>query len=166
MAITSGTIRSISVGKKRGTKKENIPRAILKEDYGIVGDVHAGTQRQLSLLAEESIDKMRQKGLMLSPGDFAENITTKGIDLMSLEIGSKLRMGDTALLEITHIGKICHDKCSIYYQVGDCVMPREGVFASVLKGGTIKLKDKLEVVENAKRATRGGIQSSGIDDKR
>ncbi|MFC1623990.1 MOSC domain-containing protein [Candidatus Omnitrophota bacterium] len=146
MAVTSGKISSISVSKKKGSKKKNIPIAILKEDYGIIGDAHAGSERQISLLAEESIEKMRHNGLTVASGDFAENITTKGIDLIGLKTGSRLKIGKTALLEITHIGKTCHERCSIYYQAGDCIMPREGVFGRVLKGGTIKPKDRLEAV--------------------
>lgn len=118
----------------------------LKEDFGIVGDAHGGSERQVSLLAAESIEKMRKKGVDVKSGDFAENITTEGIDLMNLKLGSHLKIGKSAILEITHIGKVCHDRCNIYYQVGDCVMPREGMFAKVLKGGVIKPKDRLEVV--------------------
>ena len=149
-AVTSnqvGRIKSISVSKKKGTKKKNISIAVLKEDFGIIGDAHGGSKRQVSLLAEESIEKMRQKGVDVTSGDFAENITTKGIDLMGLKLGSRLRIGKSALLEITQIGKVCHSRCDIYYQVGDCVMPKEGIFGKVLKGGVIKPKDKIEVIE-------------------
>lgn len=141
-----GRIKAISVSKNKGAKKQNISIAVLKKDFGIVGDAHGGTERQVSLLAEGSIEKMRQKGLDVKPGDFAENITTKGIDLIGLNIGSKLKMGKSAILEITQIGKVCHDRCNIYYQVGDCVMPREGIFGKVVKGGVIKPRDKVEVV--------------------
>jgi MOSC domain-containing protein YiiM len=109
----------------------------VRENYGIEGDAHAGDwHRQVSLLAQESIDKMRALGLDVTTGDFAENITTSGIDLVSLPIGSRLTMGDV-LLEVTQIGKECHTRCAIYYQAGDCVMPREGIFARVLRGGRI-----------------------------
>lgn len=128
-------IRAISISKEKGTKKENVKEAVLKEDYGIVGDAHAGSERQVSLLAEESIKKMK---LNVGPGDFAENITTSGIDLMGLDIGARLKIGD-AVLEITHKGKVCHARCNIYYQAGDCVMPKEGVFAKVVKGGRISV---------------------------
>lgn len=153
-----GKIKAISISKDKGTKKINVSKASLKEDFGIVGDAHAGTKkrhpyghRQVSLLALESIEKMKGKGLEVGPGDFAENITTKGIDLAELEIGTKVKIGQSAILEISQIGKVCHNRCNIYEQVGDCVMPREGVFAKVLKGGIIKPKDRLEVLENAKR---------------
>lgn len=132
-------IKAISISKSKGTKKENVQEAILREDYGIVGDAHAGSQRQVSLLAGESIKKMK---LNVGPGDFAENITTNGIDLMSLDIGSRLKIGD-AILEITQKGKECHTRCNIYYQAGDCVMPKEGVFAKVVKGGKIRVGEEI-----------------------
>lgn len=145
----SGIIKTISISKEKGTKKQNVKQAILKEDYGIVGDAHAGERfRQVSLLGIESIEKMQAKGLKVSPGDFAENITTQGIDLLNLKIGSKLNLGKVAILEISQIGKVCHTRCNIYYQAGDCVMPREGIFAKVLKGGSIKSGDSLEVIES------------------
>ena len=141
-----GKIKAVSISKNKGAKKQNISEALLKENFGIMGDAHAGTERQVSLLAQESIEKMRRKGLDVKSGDFAENITTEGIDLMALKPGSKLKIGKYALLEITQIGKVCHTRCSIYYQAGDCVMPKEGVFARVLKGGIIKPEDKLEII--------------------
>jgi MOSC domain-containing protein YiiM len=110
-------------------------------------DAHAGPgHRQVSLLAVESIAKMKAKGLSVGPGDFAENITVEGIDLVSLRPGERLRSGE-ALLEITQIGKECHDRCAIYHQAGDCVMPKEGVFARVLHGGTLRAGDPMEKVE-------------------
>lgn len=147
MAPTSGRIKSISVSTKKGCKKQNVRIAVLKMDFGIIGDAHGGSKRQVSFLAEESIEKMRQKGVDVASGDFAENITTKGIDLMDLKLGSRLRIGKSALLEITQIGKVCHSRCNIYHQVGDCVMPKEGIFGKVLKGGVIKPKDKIEVIK-------------------
>lgn len=139
-------IVAISVSKEKGVKKTNVKEARLKKDFGIVGDVHAGTKnRQVSLLAKESIQKMREKGLKVNPGDFAENITTQGIDLLSLKIGDKLKLGKNVLLEISQIGKVCHTRCNIYYQAGDCVMPREGIFAKVIKGGSIKCGDEINV---------------------
>ena len=138
-----GRVIAISVSKNKGNKKQNTSIAVLKEAFGIVGDAHAGSERQVSLLAEESIDKIKKKGLDVKSGDFAENITTKGIDLTRLKPGSRLRIGRSALLEITQIGKACHDRCNIYYQVGDCVMPKEGIFGKVLKGGAIKPRDKV-----------------------
>jgi cyclic pyranopterin phosphate synthase len=149
-----GIIKAISISKEKGTKKTNIEEAMLKEDFGIIGDAHAGSSRQVSLLAEESIEKMRAKGLKVNSGDFAENITTIGIDLLGLEMGSKLKIGRQAVLEITQFGKECHSRCSIYYQAGDCVMPKEGVFARVLKGGVIKSGDKINVQSSSVNGER------------
>lgn len=142
-------VYAISVSEKKGTKKTNVASAKLKEKFGIVGDAHAGDwHRQVSLLAIESIEKMKQKGLDVDSGDFAENITTEGIDLVNLKIGTKLKIGSDVVLKISQIGKECHDKCAIYYQAGDCVMPREGVFAEVIKGGTIRPGDGIEVIKD------------------
>jgi molybdenum cofactor synthesis domain-containing protein len=141
-----GKIKAVSLSKQKGEKKVSVKSAVLKEDFGIVGDAHAGSDRQVSLLAEESIEKMRAKGLKLAPGDFAENITTQGLDLSKLNIGAKLKVGKEAILEIAQIGKVCHDRCSIYYRAGDCIMPREGVFARVLKGGVIRPGDEVEEI--------------------
>ena len=150
--MNKGKIIAVSISVKLGTKKINVESAELKEDFGIIGDVHAGTKnRQVSLLAEESIQKMRNKGLKLKSGDFAENITTSGIDLLSLNLKDKLKAGENVVLEVSQIGKECHTRCAIYYQAGDCVMPTDGIFAKVLKGGVIKPQDNIEVVENAKR---------------
>lgn len=142
-----GKVRAVSISKAKGQKKENVLLVNLKEDFGILGDVHAGSERQVSLLAIESIEKMRQKGLKVNPGDFAENITTESIDLLKLSIGDKVSIGGTVILEISQIGKECHSRCSIYYRAGDCVMPKEGIFARILKGGTITAGDKVEVAE-------------------
>jgi MOSC domain-containing protein YiiM len=149
VAITRGTIEAISISKQRGTKKQNIDCAELRRDCGIVGDAHAGKwHRQLSLLAFESIDKMLDKGAEVGPGDFAENITTKGLDLDSLIIGSRLRLGAEAEVRITQFGKECHSRCEIFKQVGDCVMPREGIFAEVTKEGSIRVGDAIEVLND------------------
>jgi MOSC domain-containing protein YiiM len=149
VAATRGRIRAISVSRERGTQKANVPRAELRADFGIVGDAHAGPwDRQVSLLDVESINKMPAKGLDLSPGDFAENITTEGIDLGALQIGSRLKLGVNVQLEITKFGKACHGRCQIYEQIGDCIMPREGVFAKVTQGGPIQVGDIIEVVTN------------------
>jgi len=143
-----GVIKAISISKEKGTKKQNVGEAVLREGQGILGDAHAGCgHRQVSLLAEESITKMRLKGLKLKPGDFAENITTQGLDLISLKIGEKLNIGPDAILEISQIGKVCHTRCEIFYQSGDCIMPREGVFAKVLKSGIIKPGDQVSPVK-------------------
>ena len=149
MAITKGRIKAISISKNRGTKKHNVPTAELKSGFGIEGDAHAGDwHRQVSLLGEESIAKMRAKGAAVTEGDFAENITTEGIDLQSLSIGSKLRLGSVAEVEITQFGKKCHSGCAIFQQIGDCIMPREGVFAKVTKPGQVKTGDAIEVLNS------------------
>jgi MOSC domain-containing protein YiiM len=114
---------------------------------GLKEDAHAAPgKRQVSLLAQESIDKMVRLGLKVGPGDFAENITTQGLDLLSLPLGTRFRIGDRTLLEVTQIGKVCHTRCAIYYQAGDCVMPKEGIFAQVLEGGEIKVGDEVRVL--------------------
>ena len=140
---------AVSISEKKGIKKLNVASAELKENFGILGDAHAGSQRQISLLAEESIEKMKAKGLKVGPGDFAENVTTRGIDLLNLKIGAKLNIGEEAVVKISQKGKVCHARCNIYYQAGDCVMPKEGIFAEILKGGIIKPGDKLEIAKNA-----------------
>jgi MOSC domain-containing protein YiiM len=145
--IKEGRIKAISVSDKKGVKKRNVPEALFVENSGIEGDAHAGSGiRQVSLLSDASIGKMREKGLKVSPGDFAENITFEGFDLLRFPVGTKLRVGE-GLLEVSQIGKVCHDRCAIYHQAGDCVMPREGIFAKVLEGGLIKVGDKLEEVK-------------------
>jgi len=147
VAIIEGTIKAISVSKEKGTQKVNVPIAELKADFGVVGDVHAGKwHRQVSLLAVESIDKMVAKGAKVAPGNFAENITTEGIELLELSVGSKLKLGESVELEITQFGKKCHSRCEIFEQLGDCIMPREGVFAKVTKAGKINVGDVIEVI--------------------
>ena len=130
-------IVSINISEKKGEKKKPVNEAVLRENHGIVGDAHAGDwHRQVSLLAKEDIEEMIKKGASVSYGDFAENITTEGIDLASLPIGTHLYIDETEL-EVTQIGKECHSHCEIYKQVGDCVMPKKGIFAKVIKGGEI-----------------------------
>jgi MOSC domain-containing protein YiiM len=130
-------VLAVCISENKGERKKPVESVELRENHGIVGDAHAGDwHRQVSLLAQESIDKMRALGLDVSAGDFAENITTSGIDLVSLPIGSRLQIGET-LLEVTQIGKECHTRCAIFYQAGDCVMPKEGIFVKVLQGGTV-----------------------------
>ncbi len=143
---TSGRVISINISDRKGVRKTPINVAEVIENSGIKGDAHRGESlRQISLLAVESINKMREKGLNVGPGDFAENITTEGIDLMSLPVGTKMKIGDT-LLEVSQIGKLCHTRCAIYRQAGDCVMPKEGIFVKVLKGGTVKVGDLIEII--------------------
>jgi MOSC domain-containing protein YiiM len=141
-------IVAVCTSEKKGMKKSPRARITLKESYGVEGDAHADGQshRQVSLLATESIDKMRAKGFELQPGDFAENLTTEGIDLCTLPIGARMRVGKEAVLEMTQIGKQCHADCAVRKQVGDCIMPREGVFTKVIRGGTIRPGDEIKVV--------------------
>lgn len=145
--MNTAKVLAVSISEKKGMRKKNVPEIELREDFGIISDAHAATpNRQVSLLAQESIEKMKQKGLKVKSGDFAENITTEGIDLLGLKIGAKIKVGTDVILEISQIGKTCHTRCSIYYQAGDCVMPKEGIFAKVIKGGTIKPQDKITVL--------------------
>lgn len=140
-----GTVSAVCISERKGTRKHPVPTVILKENHGIVGDAHAGAwHRQISLLADESIDKMRAKGAVLKAGDFAENILTKGIDLKSLPIGTRLMIGET-VLEVTQIGKECHSDCEIRRLTGQCVMPTEGIFTVVVKGGEVKPGDPIIV---------------------
>ena len=149
MAATKGQIKAISISVTKGTKKTNVPEAELKINLGMKGDAHAGNwHRQISLLAIESIDKMIAKGANVSPGDFAENITTSGLELAKLPIGCKLKVADTIELKVTQIGKECHSRCEIFQQVGDCIMPREGIFAKVIRAGKIKVGDTIEVLND------------------
>ena len=140
-------IIAVCTSEKKGTRKKNVGEGRLRIDHGLVGDAHAGDwHRQISLLAQESIDKMVEKGLSVGVGDFGENLTTEGIDLVSLPIGTFLEIGET-LVEVTQIGKECHNRCAIYYQAGDCVMPKEGIFAKVIEEGTVKVGDSIEIKE-------------------
>jgi MOSC domain-containing protein YiiM len=140
-------IIAVCKSKKKGTKKEVIDKGILRKNYGLVGDAHAdcNTNRQVSLLAMESINKMRNRGFNVGPGDFAENLTTEGIDLVSLPIGIQILVGDKVILEISQIGKECHTGCAILRQTGKCIMPKEGVFARVIRGGLVRTGDILKV---------------------
>jgi MOSC domain-containing protein YiiM len=141
------TVVAVSVSDRKGVVKENVPEARLVVEHGLEGDAHAGEwHRQVSLLALESIDKMRAAGAAVKPGDFAENITTQGLAVDELPIGTHLRVGREAELIITQIGKACHKGCAIRDLVGDCIMPREGVFARVVKGGVVRPGDAIEVL--------------------
>jgi len=141
-----GSIVSVNVAATKGVRKTPRPEIVLVAEHGVEGDGHAGPwHRQVSLLAEESIDVMRAKGLDVGPGDFAENVTTSGVAVAALPIGARLRLGP-CLVEVTQIGKVCHDHCAIYRAAGDCVMPREGIFVRVLEGGRLRAGDDLEVV--------------------
>ncbi|MBU1261682.1 MOSC domain-containing protein [bacterium] len=149
----SGQVVSVNISKNKGERKKPVSEnwEVIK-GCGLKDDGHANnssdvqnetSHRQVSLLAIESIEKMQKMGLEVEPGDFAENITTAEIDLLSLDVGKQIRIGQEVILQISQIGKICHDRCAIYYQAGDCVMPREGIFAQVIKGGMIKAGDKI-----------------------
>ena len=143
------SVLAVCTSDKKGTRKKPVAEVLVKENFGVVGDAHAdcSTHRQVSLLANESIDKMRGKGFELNSGDFAENITTQGIELVTLPIGTQFNVGKDVVLELTQIGKECHAACEIRKLVGDCIMPREGVFAKVLRGGRIKPGDTIEIVK-------------------
>ena len=140
-------IVSIAISKKKGTRKTPVQEAFISKDHGLEGDAHAGKwHRQVSFLSSESIDQARRQGLDVNFGDFAENIATTGIDWKTLPLGTRVKLGDAVLVEVTQIGKECHNKCAIYYKAGDCIMPREGVFARVLTGGVIHTGDAIEIV--------------------
>jgi MOSC domain-containing protein YiiM len=144
----TGKIISVNISKDKGEKKHNIQKCMLIKDKGLKDDAHAGfMHRQVSLLAQESINKIKNMGIDVVPGDFAENITTEGIELPTLPIGTKLLVGDGIILRVTQIGKECHARCAIFQQVGDCVMPREGIFTEVLTEGEIKVGDTIKVAQ-------------------
>lgn len=149
MKSNIGKLNAISISEKKGIPKSNIMEAELIENWGINGDAHAGKwHRQISLLALESINSMIEKGLNnLKPGIFAENLTTEFLELPILNIGTKIKIGEDCLLEITQIGKECHSRCAIFEQAGDCVMPREGIFAKVIKGGKLKVNDTITILD-------------------
>ena len=142
-------IVSINISDKKGVRKKPVDSAVIRENFGIETDAHASEKwhRQISLLALESIEKMQAMGLKVGPGDFAENITTQGIDLPVLPIGTKMTIGGEVEAEVSQIGKVCHTRCAIYHQAGDCVMPKEGIFVKVLKGGTIKKGDEIKIIK-------------------
>jgi MOSC domain-containing protein YiiM len=141
-------ILSVNISEKKGEKKHNIGTGHALIDQGLEHDAHIGMQiRQISLLAAESVEKIRQKGLNVDYGDFAENLTTQGIELYTLPLGTKMKVGKEVLLEVTQIGKTCLTPCAIFYAVGDCVMPREGIFVRVLSEGMITVGDEIKICE-------------------
>jgi molybdopterin adenylyltransferase len=151
-----GKVLSINISSEKGKKKTPIDKAHIIQGYGIEGDVHAGNwHRQISLLSKNSIDKMKAmmqrkgKTISINYGDFAENLTIEGVDLLTIPIGSTIKTSGGVMLEVTQIGKKCHTDCEIYRLVGDCVMPREGIFAKVIKGGEINTNDEIEVINYA-----------------
>ncbi|MBA4417995.1 MAG: MOSC domain-containing protein [Syntrophus sp. (in: bacteria)] len=141
-----GKVLSVNIAKDKGEKKHNIGKCKALKAFGLENDAHGGfMHRQISLLATESIQKIRDKGLDVSYGDFAENLTTEGIDLPSLPVGTTLKIGKDLLVKVSQIGKECHTRCAIFQQVGDCVMPREGIFVEVLNDGEVAVGDEIEV---------------------
>ncbi|WP_092329695.1 MOSC domain-containing protein [Desulfosporosinus hippei] len=143
-----GKIVAVCTSERKGMRKKNVGEGILKVNFGLEGDAHGGDwHRMVSLLAIESIKTMQEKGLKVVPGDFAENLTTEGIELYTLPIGTKLKIGATSVGEVTQIGKECHTRCAIYHQAGDCVMPKEGIFIRLLEGGAVRVGDIIEVIE-------------------
>jgi MOSC domain-containing protein YiiM len=151
---SKGKVIAVCTSQRKGIRKRDVGAAELQPDWGIVGDAHAADwHRQVSLLAWESIEKMRALGLNVNTGSFAENITTEGLNLVELPVGTHLRLGE-ALVEVTQIGKECHDRCAIYYQAGDCVMPREGIFVRVHQGGTVQVGDAIEVLDQRQASAR------------
>lgn len=156
-------IKAISISDRKGIRKKNVESAKLLESFGLEADAHGGKwHRQVSFLAQESIDFMREKGLDVVAGNFAENITTEGLDLPILPVGTHILVGTTELI-ISQLGKVCHHKCAIYHQAGDCVMPREGIFAVVLKGGTIQVGDTIKVLD--KKSSSAAIVGSAETEK-
>ena len=142
-------VTAVCISERKGTRKHTVPFIEVKKDHGIVGDAHAGNwHRQISLLADESVETRRGKGGELQPGDFAENILTRGLELNTLPVGTVLRVGETRL-QVTQIGKECHNDCEIRRLVGTCVMPTKGIFAIVLDEGTIRPGDTISVEESA-----------------
>ena len=145
--MSSGTIIAVCTSVKKGTPKAEVESAVVEKGFGLKGDAHGGDwHRQISLLSMEQIEKMKEKGFDVKPGSFAENLTTRGFDLGAVKIGDRLKIGETVLLEVTQIGKECHSRCAIYHQVGDCIMPKKGVFARVLTGGRIRRGDSIRIL--------------------
>jgi molybdopterin adenylyltransferase len=146
---SKGSVVAVNISETTGTPKRNVGRAEILMGFGIRDDAHGGDwHRQVSLLAEESISTMRQRGLDVGWGDFAENITTRGLSLVKLPLGSRLRVGSSVILEVTQIGKECHSRCSVYDQAGTCIMPTEGIFTRVLSGGHVTVGDTIEIIRN------------------
>jgi MOSC domain-containing protein YiiM len=142
-----GRVVSVNVSETKGVRKKPVKEAVIELNFGIEGDAHASSKwhRQVSLLAIESIRKAQGLGLNVQPGDFAENITTEGIDLPRLPVGTRMTIGDAVEVEVSQIGKVCHTRCEIYNQAGDCIMPKEGIFVKVLQGGKVREGDIIEV---------------------
>ncbi len=160
MATIAGRIRAISISSEKGMPKRNVPEAELQADFGVVGDAHAGSgPRQVSLLDMESIEDLRRSGADISPGDFAENLTVEGIELSALGVGHRLKVGEAVELEVTQLGKRCHGRCRIFEKLGDCIMPRQGVFARVVTGGHVMTGDTIVV-----DLTGGSVKGAALGD--
>lgn len=158
------SVKAISISPRKGMRKKNIESTTLVEGFGLKDDAHGGKwHRQVSFLAQESIETMRDKGLDVVAGNFAENITTEGLDLTKMVVGQHLNIGDTELI-ISQLGKICHTRCAIYHQAGDCVMPREGIFGVILRGGPIAVGDPITIKEK-KSESCGLVTTEKIDEK-
>lgn len=143
-----GQVTAVCISEKRGTQKINVSSAKFIEDFGIENDAHAGKwHRQVSLISYEQIEDFKARGAKVEPGAFGENLIVKGFDFKNLPVGTRFKCNDV-LLEMTQIGKKCHAHCEIYHVVGDCIMPREGVFATVIQGGTISVGDEMEIIAN------------------
>jgi MOSC domain-containing protein YiiM len=163
--VNAASLVSVNISSRKGERKRPVDSVNLLPEHGIDGDGHAGRwHRQISLLAVESIDKMRRAGVDVGPGDFAENLTTRGIDLPALPVGTRMWVG-RSLLEVTQIGKRCHDRCEIFRQAGDCVMPREGIFVRVLEGAVLRAGDPIEVLE-ASSAAEAEPRTGAVTDSR
>lgn len=141
-----GTVQAVNISDRKGEKKHEVNEISLREDFGVENDAHGGSERQVSLLAFERIEDMKKDLSTLKVGDFAENITTTGIAASDLSPGMRVTIGESVLLEITQIGKVCHNGCAIRKEVGYCIMPKEGVFGKVIKGGSVKKGDGIEIV--------------------
>jgi len=145
-----GKLFSVNISDKKGVSKKPVVCAVLKKNFGVVGDAHSGTERQVSLMGWEDIEiwkDKKAKKIEIKPGDFAENITTTGIDWSGVKIGDRIKIGGKIELKVIRIGKECHSECKIKKLVGDCIMPKKGIFADVVKGGGIKTGDSVEILK-------------------
>ncbi len=161
-----GKVIAACISEAKGTQKQNVHKVKLIEDFGIEGDAHAGKwHRQVSLLSWDKIEEFRKRGAEVEDGAFGENLVVEGIDFSKLPVGTKLKCNDV-ILQLTQIGKECHHGCAIFQKMGDCIMPREGVFTKVLKGGIISVGDELEILSNPLRVAIITSSDSGFDGKR
>ncbi|MBI5527657.1 MAG: MOSC domain-containing protein [Deltaproteobacteria bacterium] len=149
----AGAVLAVCTSRKKGTVKHRVAAILLRKDHGVFGDAHAGPgDRQVSLLEDEKIELMRQKGLALKPGAFGENVVTSGIGLSSVKLGTVIRIGKRVELQVTVIGKECHTRCAIFYRTGECIMPVFGVFTRVLRGGAVRKGDRVALLVRGTRA--------------